>query len=121
MKKSLLLFLSVTLLSTTVYSQKKNLTIQEAVLKGRTTLAPKRLQNLGFIPDSKKIAYIDKNELIVVNSADGKILSSMSTVAFNKELAAGQLDTIASYQGIKWKNENQFYFLGKNGELLYSV
>src|SRR4051812_7020949 len=112
MKKHLLLLLAVTVLTAELYSQKKNLTIQEAVLKGRTTLAPKRLQNLGFIPDSKKIVYIDKNEMIVVNTADGKVISSMSTVAFNKELAAGQLDTIASYQGIKWKNENQFYFLG---------
>ena len=102
-------------------AQNKTLTIQEAVLKGRTALAPKRLQNLGFIPESKKIAYVDKNELFIVNSLDGKILSSLSTVTFNKDLAAGGLDTVAAYEGIKWKNENEFYFTHKKGESIYSL
>src|SRR5687768_8301705 len=73
-------------LSLYTFSQTKLLTIQDAVLKGRTTLAPKRLSNIGFIAESKKLAYIDKNELIVVNSENGKIMSSISTVALIKRL-----------------------------------
>src|SRR5688572_22229725 len=96
------------IVSPALHSQNKSLTIQEAVLKGRTALAPKRLQSLGFIAESKKLAYIDNNELIIVNGQDGKVLSSMSTVAFNKALAAGGLDTVAGYEGLKWKNENEF-------------
>jgi len=103
------------------FAQTKNLTIQEAVLKGRTALAPKRLQNLAVIADSKKIAYIDKNELFIINSVDGKVLSSMSTVAFNKALAAGGMDTVSAYEGLKWKNENEFYFTHKKGESVYVI
>lgn len=110
-----------TIAASTGLAQNKTLTIQEAVLKGRTSLAPKRLQNLGFIADSKKIAYIDKNELVIVNSMDGKMLSSMSTVAFNKALAAGGMDTVSAYEGLKWKNENEFYFTHKKGESVYSL
>jgi dipeptidyl-peptidase-4 len=122
MKNSIIALILVCSTSiSTSYSQNKLLTIQDAILKGRTTLAPKRLQNLGFIADSKKVAYLDKNELIVVNSQDGKVISSMSTVAFNKVLAAGGLDTIAAYEGLKWKNENTFYFTHKTGELIYTL
>lgn len=117
MKNSLLLLALAGAASS--FGQNKTLTIQDAVLKGRTTLAPKRLQNLGFIGDSKKIAYVDKNELIIVNSQDGKVLSSMSTVAFNKSLAAGGLDTVTAYEGLKWKSENEFYFTHKKGEAVY--
>ena len=122
MKNSILVSILVFVIgASTTLAQNKLLTIQEAVLKGRTTLAPKRLQNLGFIADSKKIAYIDKNELVIVNSLDGKVLSSMSTVAFNKDLAAVGLDTVAAYEGLKWKNENEFYFTHKKGESVYAL
>jgi len=121
MKNSIVLLSLAVSLSAPVVSQNKLLTVQEAVLKGRTSLAPKRLQSLEFIPDAKKVAYVDKNELVIVNSETGKIISSMSTVAFNKELAAGTLDTVAAFEGIKWKNENEFYFTHKKGELLYSI
>jgi dipeptidyl-peptidase-4 len=121
MKNSILLLALVIGIGAPLLAQNKVLTIQEAVLKGRTSLAPKRLQNLGFIPDSKKIAYIDQNEMVVINSENGKMLSSMSTVAFNKALAAGTLDTVAAFEGVRWKSEDEFYFTHRKGELLYSV
>lgn len=116
------LFTSAVVLAFSITNaQNKLLTIQEAVLKGRTSLAPKRLQNIGFIGDSKKIAYIDKNELIVVDANSGKVQNSLSTLAFNKALAAGKLDTVAAFENIKWKGENEFWFTNKTGEWLYSL
>ena len=102
-------------------AQNKLLTIQDAVLKGRSSLAPKRLQGLGFIPGSKKVAYIDNNEMVIINTENGKVSSSLSTVAFNKSLAAGTIDTVAAFEGVRWKSENEFYFLSKKGELLYAI
>ena len=49
-------------------SQTKLLSIQDAVSKGRTSLAPKRLQNLSFIPGSSQLSYLDKNHLFVLNT-----------------------------------------------------
>ena len=118
--KNSILALAV-LIGATSVAQNKLLTIQEAVLKGRTALAPKRLQNMGFIPGSKNIAYIDKNELYIINGQDGKVLSSMSTVAFNKALTAGAMDTVAAFEGLKWKSENEFYFMHKKGETVYAI
>ncbi|MBL7931062.1 MAG: DPP IV N-terminal domain-containing protein [Bacteroidia bacterium] len=101
-------------------SQNKTLTIQEAVLKGRTTLAPKRLQNIGFIAEGNKLAYIEKNQLMVVGT-DGKTTYSLSSVGLNKVLAAGSLDTVSAFEGLKWKSETEFYFKHKKGEYLYST
>jgi dipeptidyl-peptidase 4 len=120
MKKFILALIVIAVSGATI-AQNKLLTIQEAVLKGRTTLAPKRLTNLGFVAGSKKIAYIDKNELIIVEAASGKVLSTLSTVAFNKTLAAGSMDTVTAFEGLKWKSENEFYFANKKGEWLYAL
>ena len=120
--KKLFLFLTLgfAISAYTGLAQDKLLTIQDAVLKGRTTLAPKRLQGITFVADSKKISYIEKNELIVLNTLDGKAISKLSTAEFNKTLAANNIDTVSAFDGLKWKSETEFYFTHKKGEAIYS-
>lgn len=48
MKKHIFI-ISALIIGSIAIAQDKLLTIQEAVLKGRTSLAPKRLQGLSFI------------------------------------------------------------------------
>ena len=54
-----ILIISAFIIVGTAFAQDKLLTIQEAVLKGRTSLAPKRLQSLGFIPNHDQFSYIN--------------------------------------------------------------
>lgn len=115
------LILPLFLLNSLIFAQSGLLTIQDAVLKGRTSLAPKRLQNLSFVAKSGNLSYIEKNELIVLNGKDGKRLVSLSTVALNKGLAAAGLDTVQAYEGLRWKNENEFYFMTRQGEKVYDI
>lgn len=105
----------------TLPAQDKLLTIQEAVLKGRTSLAPRRLAGLAFIPGSKKLFYIDKNEIKIVSAETGKELSSLSMSALNKKLAEAATDTLAALDKITWKNESAFSFSNKKGEWLYTT
>ncbi|MBX3165153.1 MAG: DPP IV N-terminal domain-containing protein [Bacteroidetes bacterium] len=114
------LALIFSLISATVFSQTKLLTIQEAVLKGRTSLAPKRLQNLGFIENSNKVAYVDNNVLTVINPENGKTTLSLSGTEFRKVVADGVMTDIV-FENLRWKNENEFYFTTKGGEYLYSI
>ena len=58
--KKIFLFIAL-LLNGFLFAQ--NLTIEDAILKGRTTLAPQRLSQLMFKPDNKTISYIGKLEL----------------------------------------------------------
>lgn len=115
------LFLFALISVSTFVAQTKLLTIQEAVLKGRTSLAPKKLQNAGFIPDTKKYAYTNNNELLVINATDGKKTFSLSLTEFNKNLKLSAMDTVTAFDGVKWKNENEFYFNSKKGELIYLI
>jgi dipeptidyl-peptidase-4 len=103
------------------FSQTKLLTIQEAVLKGRTSLAPKRLMSAGFIPDTKKFAYVDNNVLTVVDAESGKPSTALLLTTFNKTLAGAKNDTVTGFEGIKWKSANEFYFQTKKGEMLYDL
>ena len=45
-------------------AQEKLLTIQDAVIKGRNSLAPKRLLSLSFINGSDQFSYVLKDALI---------------------------------------------------------
>ena len=79
------------LLACTFYSifsvaQNKLLTIQEAVLKGRSTLAPKRLQGLSFINGSTKFSYIDNNNIKIGDNATGKTNDVISLKELNAQL-----------------------------------
>ncbi|MDP3567344.1 S9 family peptidase [Sediminibacterium sp.] len=120
-KLTLLITLFLGIYSTVLFSQNQLLTIQDAIWKGRTSLAPKRLQAISFIPDSKKIAYIEKNELIIISAETGKTVSTISTLALNKNLSKTAIDTITAFEGLRWISENQFYFTNKKGEWLYSI
>ena len=120
-RTTLLLTLLLGISFSAIISQNKLLTIQDAIWKGRTSLAPKRLQALGFIPDSKKIAYIEKNELIILSAETGKTITTRSIASLNKGLKTASVDTVTAFEGLKWVNENQFYFTNKKGDLSVSA
>ena len=102
-------------------AQNKLLTIQEAVLKGRTTLAPKRLQGLSFVKNSNQFFFIDNNTIKLGDQQSGKIKELLSLKELNAQLKSSTKDTLAALTSITWKNGNQFYFTYKKGELLYTI
>lgn len=102
-------------------AQNKLLTIQDAVLKGRSSLAPKRLANTAFIPQSKSFSYSDNNVLYVLSAESGKTTSSLSLSDFNKMLATNGSDTVAAFEGIKWLDAGNFYFQTKKGEQRFDL
>ena len=108
-------------LSSGLVAQNKLLTIQEAVNKGRTTLAPKRLNQLAFVPGTTTIAYLDKNEITVIDAKTGKPSKSISLVTLNKSLKAINIDTATALQAVTWKDADSFWYKTKAGEFLYSI
>lgn len=116
-----LIIISSFLFATTVFAQEKLLTIQEAVLKGRTSLAPKRLMGISFVPGKNQFSYIDNNTVLVGDNASGKTNKIVSLVELNAALKSQKKDTLAGLTTVNWKNADQFYFNNKQGELLYVV
>jgi dipeptidyl-peptidase-4 len=119
MKKTLILS-GLFAISITI-AQNKLLTIQDAVLKGRTSLAPKRLQALSFVPNSNGFSYIEKDTLIVGNNVSGKTGKLISLNEINQSLKKLSKDTLEKFSFIKWKDVTQFYFLNKKTELIYDI
>ena len=116
-----ILIIGALIMGSTIIAQDKLLTIQEAVLKGRTSLAPKRLQALSFIKGANKFSYIDDNIVKVGDNATGKTTDVVSLKDLNGVLKSGSKDTLAALTVITWKDANQFYFSNKKGELIYSI
>lgn len=120
MKKAFFLVLAFTA-SLTITAQDKLLSIQDAVLKGRTSLAPKRLQNLSFIPGSNKFAYVEGSTVKVGDNASGKVTDFVTMNDINKLLKAEKRDSLKQIIILEWKNEKQFYFLSGILELIYDA
>ncbi|MDX2173128.1 MAG: DPP IV N-terminal domain-containing protein [Bacteroidota bacterium] len=104
-----------------VCGQTKLLTIQDAVLKGRTSLAPKRLQNLVFVPNSNVYSFIDNSTIFLNDNATAKTKTKVELSDLNKSLKTLSLDTLTAMSGIIWKDESQFSFTTPKGdEIVYT-
>ena len=56
--KNLVLTLSLSIFAFALFSQTKMLTMEEAVLKQKNDLAPKKLSQLGWIPGTDNYYYV---------------------------------------------------------------
>lgn len=118
--KSILLNACLHLITASV-AQNKLLTIQEAVLKGRTTLAPKRLQSLAFIPAHNQFSYVLNETIYIGDKKNGIAVPLLSLQQFNTHLKTATKDTLSTIGNLTWKNRSQFYFSNKNGEWVYDI
>lgn len=119
--KNLLITLSILGVISIGNAQTKLLTIQEAVSKGRTALAPAKLQSLGFIKGSNKVVYMDKGEMKILSAETGKELESIKVNAMNRILVTSQIDTITSFERVIWESEKSFLFMTRRGEMRYTT
>ncbi len=102
-------------------AQNKLLTIQEAVSKGRTTLAPKKLQGLNFIAGSDQFSYVINDAIEIGDKKSGNVAKLLSLKDLNATLKSANKDTLASLTNVTWKNVTQFYFSNKKGEQIYDI
>lgn len=114
MKKLSLLAVGLCLWMVQVQAQTKLLTIEDAILKGRTTLAPERLSQLALIPGTSDYAYVGKKE--------GK------EVLIRSRAGSGKKDTLFGFEKMsnsllkadtKAEKYNRFpFFTWKSGNVL---
>lgn len=117
-----IIFLSTACLITLgIAAQNKLLTIQEAVLKGRNMLAPKRLQGISFIPNSSQFTYIDNNTVLTGDAATGKTKQMVTLYNINGALKALKEDTLAAIPALNWKNTGEFSFENGKNTITYAL
>lgn len=106
-------------------AQQKTLTMEDAMLNARTTLAPENLKQLQFIKGTGDYVFIKK-----INGADtwvkGNFKSKeetayLSLADLNKALRAASLDTVASFPAMQFNKDNSWLVTIKGQQLMMNV
>lgn len=125
MKKITLLFFVFATLVQTGIAQTKLLTMEEAVVKQRTTLAPSKLKQLMWVKNTSTYSYIDirdKEEILVIgNPGNTKLIDVVSLNQFNNSLEKANLETVKNFPALAWENEKQFSFTNKKQSVAFNI
>lgn len=121
MRKMKFLFGSIILVcfSFTIKAQDKLLTVEEAVLKQRSTLGPARLSGMAWVPQSNKFSYTSKKngkDCVVMQDANTLTRDTVLTADQYYELlsnAVGSVEKTDRIGGITWTSEETFRFTYK--------
>lgn len=112
MKKLLL----VLLIPIGVFAQQKNLTVEEAVLKQRTTLGPAKLNGLAWVPESNLFTYVakkDGKDCVVMQDAVSLTRDTVLTLAaLNTLMSKATIDVKPAERiaAINWTSPQTFRF-----------
>lgn len=129
MKKIAYLFLITTLtfMSLTSIAQDKMLSVDDAVLKQRTTLSPDRLSQLQWIPNVYKFSFVGKKQgkdiLIIQDAQSLKMDSVLSLFDFNlawRNFMSKEKD-MTRFPFITWENANEFRFFYSNAYYKFNM
>jgi dipeptidyl-peptidase-4 len=117
MKQKLILF--ILFISSTLLAQKKDFTMQEAVLGLGSTLAVKNLKQLKWMGSSEKYAQAISTEnfkgFVATNPANGDIDTVITLERIN-EISNLKLKSLPA---VEWVNNQEFYFMNENS--LYQI
>ena len=117
----------VLLLSLSGFAQNKLLTIEDAVMKGRTTLAPARLNQLNWVTGTTKISFIGKRadkDVLIVTTAEQAIndtILSIDELAAALKAADDKASPLARFPGISWVSDKSFRFYHGTTFYLYNL
>lgn len=127
MMKNRLLFGLLLLAAITSTAQNKMLSIDDAVSKGRTVLAPERLSQLQWIPETNQYSFVAKRQgkevLVVQDAATGKSDSIMDIAEFATALqnTLPYEKAVGRYPFITWINASAFRFNYSNKVYFFNL
>jgi dipeptidyl-peptidase-4 len=108
-----LLVLSVVLFCTTIlFSQKKDLSLSDAVLQQYRALSPEKLYGFNWLPNSKKYVYTD-NKFTTIFISEVGTYNPVKLIDV-KEISQLLNDEIRYFGGLKWISQDQFIFNNGN-------
>lgn len=98
------------------FAQQKNLTVEEAVLKQRSSLGPARLNALSWVPQSNKFCYVakkDGKDCVVMQDAEGLGRDTvLSLVTLNSIMGKASIDAkpVERIPMLNWTSPQTFRF-----------
>ena len=111
MKRFILLFIgSATLLQTTI-AQTKLLTMEDAIIKQRTALAPAKLKQLMWVKGTNNYSFVNDDNALLVGSAENKKQDVVVTLKeLNDVLVKNNFKALETFPTIQWCNDERFTF-----------
>ncbi len=125
MKKIFLSLLVVSLFMLSASAQTKTVSVEDAVMRGRTTLAPKRLPQLMWIKGSHDFSYVDLRdsvEVLVKQTVESTLKKDVLSIReLNSQSKQIGKDTLTKFATIKWLSPAAFTFNQKKYLLQYDL
>ncbi len=115
MKKiTLTLFIAGIIICGSSYAQEKLLTMEDAILKARTTLAPKNLAQLQFYGETNDYVYLSGDGWMRGNFKTNSENAFINLRSLNDQLRLSKLDTVTTMPAIRFDSVNR-WLLTVNG------
>lgn len=111
-------FLVVTCLF--AYSQQKQMTLEQAVLKQRAEFAPESYSNFEWRPDVSAFTFVDGDRLVEYSVPSGKTKDIVSVNDINKTLQANSLPELKRFN-YSWINRDEIQFSVSPYYVFYNV
>jgi dipeptidyl-peptidase-4 len=123
MKQLFLSFLFSISIST-LFAQQKQLTIEDAMVNARTTLAPENLKQLQFIKGTNDYVYLKKTDGVDVwmkgNFKSKEESEYLTLFAFNQYLRKAAMDTMKAMPSIQFAS-NEFTATIKGQKMVFDI
>ncbi len=113
--------------SLSVHAQTKLLSMEDAFIRQKTTLAPSKLKQLMWVKGSNNYSYVDTKDSIDIlilgnGESDKKPLKTLTTIVeINDALGKSKLKSLKTFPQIQWKNVDQFTFETEKKLLAYDL
>lgn len=120
MKKTVLLGLLLLALPALLVAQ-KTFTMADAILKGRTTLAPANLRQLQWIPDTDRFVHVANNKLVRINAADLATDTLDLLAGINTEMAKQGAEPLKGIPALSWIDDKNVWFQNKTEIFAYHL
>ncbi|MGQ0828009.1 MAG: DPP IV N-terminal domain-containing protein [Bacteroidota bacterium] len=125
MKKYLLIPVLIFISALSLRSQTKILSMEDAIIKQRTTLAPARLKQLMWVKGTDNFSYVDKKdsaEVLILGTAQSNTQKSIvSLKELNDAVMKLNFKRLRTFPTLQWKNADQFTFETEKKLLAYTV
>jgi dipeptidyl-peptidase 4 len=106
------------------FGQTKMLTMEEAVVKQRTSLAPARLKQLMWVPNSNSYSYVDTkdgSEILIRGNAENNSTKEIISLSQLNEALSTTQKAVKTFPVMQWKNENEFSFETDKKTFVYDL
>ncbi|MDP1745370.1 MAG: DPP IV N-terminal domain-containing protein, partial [Bacteroidota bacterium] len=116
MKKIAFISLIIFAFTQITIAQTKLLTMDDAIIKQKTTLAPAKLKQLMWVKGENSYSYVDTKDSIDIlilgkaESANKPLKSAVSLVEINNALGDLRFKSLKTFPQIQWKTSDVFTF-----------